>query len=174
MIAGDNNTILNISFPTTGTDLIPFKTSHITSDMLVRIFKHPHIEDLLCDLYEKIIEQDENRIVRKPNARSPLSQVKVETGEWRTLPDCEVYHKVGRGVSAKAKSLATKNKVPLNCVQIKDLRELSINCEMAVYMDDPSLYVDKGKTTRTLRKLKNATAKATKAAAANAQVEAST
>lgn len=119
-----------IQFPFVGTDPMCFGTSHIHKEARKAIFKTATVSDLLEALYEKILEDEANFVVEKHNEKRAHSKVRTTDGDWVTMPDSHVYHKVGRGVSLSALELSKEHKIPLAKDHSHRLGELLIDMEL--------------------------------------------
>jgi hypothetical protein len=109
-----------------------FDTEHITSDVLIKIFKQSMNNIMLCSkLLDAIWENVNNRCIIKPNMKTKYSKVSGENGSWLSVLDLDTYPKYLKDGYKTTKKLLNKLKQELS----KKLNENTID-EIYNNLDD--------------------------------------
>lgn len=150
-----------VLFPLVGNQPIPFKCSHITHAMIEKLFEHESIDSLLVNLWELIIQDETNFIVRSTNKDSSLSRVKTVNDEWMSLSNADTYFKIGLSVAKKAIELAAEIGTEIPSLLAHDLNNVIHNCQVPLTCKNYT-FLEKHKTKYALQRIRETTFHKTK------------
>jgi hypothetical protein len=99
----NNNITINITKYTLD-DNIKFNSQHITEQVFKKLLKYCNnkIDRIFQNYAVKLLENPENRCVRKKHITNSFSEVHIGDNKWEIAPDKEVYNKLTQDIALDA------------------------------------------------------------------------